>query len=176
MKAEATTSTTPRIWDDGHRLKVEMRARRVHLLIATLVAWCLVWAYGEWTALSALVRELPSAGVASMFVVVWLLGWTAAGLASVAMLAFLWDGREIVTVDDRAIVLRAEALGRGLDRTYDLQRATNLRPVAVSSNRDREFLAFDYSGRTVTFGTGLHDEDAERVAREITTRWPHLHP
>ena len=90
----------------------------------------------------------------------WLVGWLAGELLAVAVLAFLINGREVLEIDDAELRLRAEALGRSWTRRYPLAEAANLRPVA-SSGGSLDFLAFEYRGKTVRFGTDLSEADAD---------------
>ncbi len=166
--ARATT-----IEETPEALRVIMPAPRVGCVAVFLSVWMMGWLVGEVSALGALFRMGSLLNPASLFLVVWLLGWTAGGLVAASILVFMLDGAEVVTFSEAEIRRRAEAFGRGFDWVYPMAEAKNLRPTG-DENGVKSFVSFDHNGKTIRFGTGLNETEAERVVEAVWSRFPQL--
>lgn len=167
--------STPSIEETPGSLRIVMAVERVGCVAIFLGVWLVGWVAGEFSAISALLRFDSLLNPGALFLVVWLTGWTAGGVAAAAILAMVLDGREIVTITPEEIDRRAEAFGRGLNWKYSMADVTNLRPTQDSEGK-KESISFDYHGKTIRFGTGLNETEAERVAESIWRRFPQLMP
>jgi hypothetical protein len=170
----ADQESMPRVFSieptpDG--LTVVMPAPRAGCAVAFLGTWLAGWLVGELSALRALAAEAAHLTPASAFVGFWLLGWTLAGAATAAVLAFVLDGAEVLTLAPDALVRRAEAFGRGLTWRYELGRVRDLRTEA-SGTGEKTFIGFEYDDRHVRLGTGLTEYDARAIVEAFAERVP----
>lgn len=137
------------------------------------------WAAGEYSALRALFFSGMGLNVATLFLLVWLVGWTAGGFVAGSIFLMMLSGTEIVTVGDGIVRRRVETFGVGLSWRYPLERVSNWRPTG---NEDgvKSFITFDYDGpkgsKSVRFGTGLTEPRAEEICNEVWSRFPSLQP
>ena len=167
------THTATSIEETPEALRIIMPVPRVGCVAVFLAVWLMGWLAGEVSALSALFRTGTLLNPASLFLVVWLVGWTAGGLVAGSVLAMLIDGREIVSFSADEIDRRAEAFGRGLNWRYPMAEVTNLRPTGDESGV-KDFISFDHKGKTIRFGTGLNETEAERAVEAVWARFPQL--
>ncbi len=146
-------------------VRIAMRAERSGCLITFLTAWVFGWSIGAFLVARDLLA--PSDLTEAVLLTVWLVSWVGFGVAAAGMLAFVLDGREILTIDGGGISRRAEVFGIG--RTWRWSAA------AVSNFRaDGAFLSFDANGKHVRTGTNLTTSSAERIAEELVRRFPGL--
>jgi hypothetical protein len=89
--------------------------------------------------------------------------------------AMMLAGTEIVTFTDVDVTRRAEVLGKGLTWRYPMADVTNVRTTA-DTNGVKDFISLDCQGKTVRFGTGLNETEAERATEAIWKRFPQLMP
>jgi len=167
--------SSPVIEDTPDGLRVSMRAPRAGCLVAFLTVWFIGWTYGGIEAIRALFSAESLFNPLSLFLLLWLAGWLAGELFVAALLAFMIDGQEVLEVDGEELRLRAEAFGRAWTRRYALTEASNLRPVS-SDEGSRTFLAFDFRGKTVRFGTDLNETATLLIAQTVWDRAPSLRP
>ncbi len=166
----------PEIEEEAHALSVTMRAPRSGCLVAFLGVWLVGWTFGGLGAFKSLLSVGSLLNPLSLFLLVWLAGWVAGEVFAGIAVAFMLDGREIVSLDGEKLSQRAEAFGWGMTRRYDLAHATNLRPLAGDSGSAKDLLAFDYAGKTVRMGTGLNETEAQRVCEALVRHEPRLDP
>lgn len=146
-------------------LRIPMRAERSGCLLTFLTAWLFMWSIGSFMV----VRSLFAAGnlAETLLLIVWLTAWAAFGMASAIALAFVLDGREIITIDGNDISRRAEIFGIGYTRHWSTATVSNFRA-------EKAFLSFDVAGKSVRAGTNLTNSSAERIAGEVVRRFPGL--
>lgn len=171
-------STRVRITQQGGRIAVRIAAPRSLTMIAFLAFWMVGWAGGE----VAVIRTLTSGGIRASaygFVALWLLLWTAGGLAGVLGLLWSFAGHEIVAVEGGFLSLRRAAGPVGRTQTFPLSEVSKLRylpPAARGAKRaDRVgpgALAFDHRSRTVQFGTYLEPRDGQKVLDALSPALP----
>lgn len=154
-----------RVVREAGRLTVEMRGQ-LNLVGAVVIAlWLCAWALGE----AMVVRRLffsEEVESGSWFLAAWLALWTLGGaLALRALVGNLGRG-EILTIQGSEVALRRVPLGRR--RTFAVPEVRNLRLDAA----DRRRLAFEAAGRTVRFGRGLTDADAQAALAALATWLP----
>lgn len=101
-------------------------------------------------------------------------------VAAVGLLLWSLFGREIVSFEGFALVVRYELLGMAFCREFDRNEVRNLRPRAVPSTESwkkssTDSIAFDYGPQTFTFGN-LEPTDAVHLAEQLVQRFPELKP
>jgi len=137
------------------------------------------WVVGEFSALRALFSGGMGLNVATLFLLVWLIGWTAGGLVAGSIFLLMLDGSEIVTVGEGIVRRRVEVFGFGLSWRYPLEQVSNWRPTGDESGV-KSFITFDYAGpkggKSIRFGTGLTEPRAEEICDEVWSRFPALQP
>jgi hypothetical protein len=141
------------------------------------------WVWGEWAISKALLFPTPefAESGSNWFFILWLIGWTWAGLH--ILLAVLWNlfGRERFRVTRSDVSLRREILGFGFTKMFEPRAVVDLRAVECP---DRLFgflspnlpwqrgggpLAFDYGSKTISFGAGIDQSEASRVVEKIAS-------
>jgi hypothetical protein len=174
------------------RVDIRSMGGGVEVVIPTRANWVFVaffsiflcgWFWGEWTSGKALLfptQELAESGSAWLLML-WLVGWTWAGLH--VLLAILWNlfGRERFRMTRGEVSLRREILGFGYTKVFVPGAVENLRAVEAP---DRLFsflapnlpwqkgnhpLAFDDGTKTISFGAGIDYAEASRVVEKIAS-------
>jgi hypothetical protein len=169
--ADQTTPTTVERTPDG--VRIVMPVPRIKFVIAFLGLWLVGWAAGEISVLHTLTRLPSLISPMTLFYLVWLVGWTIGGVAAALLLAIVLDGKETVTFTPERIVRRIEAYGRGLDFPYSMEAAGHLR-VMYDSNDEGNLIGFDWKDKTVRFGTGLNETNAEKAVDAVWEVFPQL--
>jgi hypothetical protein len=181
--ARATISESP----EG--LLITIPAMKNWFLILFLGFWLIGWLCGEVTVIFILIRghlahganlkgSLPVA--ASLFMLVWLSGWTLGG--GFALLTWLWNfaGVELIVLGPSTLATKREVLGIGPPKEYDLQSIGNLRVSVGMSNFNNPMsqfqtmgggtIAFDYAAKTFRFGIGLDEAEARQILARFNSR------
>jgi hypothetical protein len=147
-------------------LVVTMRVPRSGCVITFLGTWLCAWAVAELAGVMGLVESAGRLGPDTLFVVVWLAAWTAAGVGAGSFLALMLNGREHVTLAPAGLTRRIEAFGIGRTWTYDPALVEDLR-VMDGSRGSGAFFGFDYKGQVRRWGSGLTRDDAHRIVEEM---------
>jgi hypothetical protein len=163
------------IEESPESLRIVMPVERAGCVAIFLSAWLIGWLFGEISALTSLFRMHSLLNPGALFLLVWLAGWTVGGVVAAAVLAMTLDGREIVSFTAEEVDRRAEAFGRGLNWKYVMPEVTNLRPTG-NDDGVKSFISFDHKGKTIRFGTGLNETEAERAVEAVWVRFPQLMP
>lgn len=169
------THTATSIEETPENLRIVMPVPRVGCVAVFLSVWLTGWLVGELSAVGALFTMDSLLNPAALFLIVWVTGWTAGGIMAGSALAMMLSGQEVVTFTPEEINRRAEAFGRGLNWRYVMSDVTNLRQTP-DENGVKDFISFDYHGKTVRFGTGLNETEAERATEAVWARFPQLMP
>ncbi len=156
-------------------LRIVMPVERAGCVSIFLAAWLVGWLAGEVSALTALFRMESLFNLGALFLLFWLAGWTVGGVVAAAILAMTLDGREVVSFTAEEVDRRAEAFGRGLNWKYAMAEVSNLRPTGDESGV-KSFISFDHKSKTIRFGTGLNETEAERAVEAVWARFPQLMP
>jgi hypothetical protein len=147
-------------------LRIPMRARRVGCTIGFLTVWLMGWSVGECLVANDFFFGTESLA-SRLLLLVWLLPWTAFGIACMAVLAFMLNGREILTIDGNGVSRRIEAFGIGRTKQWPVGEVGNFRAAG-------SFLQFDVRGKTIRTGTDLSESSATRIAEQVIARFPEL--
>ena len=172
------TTSRVRVTQRGGTTAVRIAAPRSVTMIVFLVFWMVGWAGGE----VAVIRTLSSAEIrpsAYGFVALWLVLWTAGGLAGVLGLLWAFAGHEVVQAGGGALTLRRAAGPVGRTQTFPLAEVTNLRylpPAARGRGQGGRAgpgaLAFDHRGKPVQFGTYLDPAGGRSVIDALAPTLP----
>jgi hypothetical protein len=169
-------------------VRVVIPAPRNWLLISFLSAWLVGWFFGERSALLQLLG-LSSGGMTPRhfqpgFLLLWLVMWTAGGIAVVTTLLWQLAGREVISANSLALSRRIEAFGIGITRSYTLNAIRDLRATPYVNpryTRQRAILpwaggdgsgsiAFDYGARTIRFAPGIEEAEAKMLVADLARR------
>jgi hypothetical protein len=181
--ARATISESP----EG--LLITIPAKKNWLVILFLGFWMTGWLFGEGSAIHELLRVHTSSGApmsantqvgTNLFMMVWLVGWTAGG--GFAALVWLWNlaGVERILLGPSTLATKREILGIGPLNKYELQSVSDLRISASPynfNNRMAPFqmmnsgtIAFDYGAKAFRFGMGLDEAEAQQIIEQLKSR------
>ena len=179
-------------------LTINIPSKRRWFLVVFLSFWLCGWAVGEVFVAGLLLYGLfvgdglwQEAGNAVsigllIFMLAWLGGWTVGGLF--AMYAWLWNiaGRQIVTVgvDGIRIENAVPMWRRGKEYRLTDVRSLRVAPEQLTMWTFRQGmrfwgigggpLAFDYGAKTVRFGPGTDEAEAEMILAAIARRCPRI--
>ena len=150
------------------RITIPMRKRLVLLFLS---AWLGLWTVGG-IAIGKQLRQKFN-----LFEAFWMCGWVMGEvMASYALLRML-GGRDIVQVSNGVLELRTQAFGLGFSKQYSILEIRDLRfqpeTGGGKSNRD-SCIAFDYGAKTITFGDGVDESEANQLIRTILDRHPSI--
>ncbi|MGB7332776.1 MAG: hypothetical protein WBD25_15435 [Terriglobales bacterium] len=104
----------------------------------------------------------------------WMCGWALGEIMVAFWLGRMLGGRDIFQTTNGTATIRREIFGLRLSsRQYSLQEMRNLRyrPDTSSHNSERPSgIAFDYGSRTVFFGDGADESEANQLIEMIVSR------
>ena len=104
----------------------------------------------------------------------WMFGWALGEILVAFWLGRMLGGRDIFQTSNRAAEIRREVFGLRLSsKQYSLQEMRHLRyqPDTSSPNSERPSgIAFDYGPRTVFFGDGVDESEANHLIDLIVLR------
>jgi len=169
-------------------------APRIWPLALFFSFWLAGWTAGEvsaakqaWALLSGGAggwELLPAA-----FLLFWLAGWTAGGLFAWGVFLFSLSGREVVTLREGELCIRAETvLGLGWTWKYPLAGMTPPKLVVTDLKTDLPaaardpgldlrygYLAIESGGRRWRLGLGLEERRAAELLHTLSSRFglPH---
>lgn len=168
----------------------DLPSPRRPVTVGILSLWLIGWAFG----VVFMVQQLLSPGPFSLdrvFVLGWMLLWAAAGVVVIAYMTWLLSGRERISLEDHALVIRRGVFGLWWTQRWPLESIHRLRTfgreippmIALSldfSGRGATGVRFESGGRVVRFARMLNEHDARAVvellrARHDFDREPHGH-
>lgn len=162
-------------------LQITIPARRHIFVLIFIMAWFGGWAVGEFFALRALfeIFSKKTAG-ASMFMVFWLIGWTVGGFFVFKYILWMLFGREIIKVSIKSIIISKKTLCFKSEKEYAVSNVKNFRIVQrIEGYTGRRYggsadmlekICFDYGMKTVKFGVGLDEAEANYLIEKITQK------
>jgi hypothetical protein len=180
MARVAVLTAKASVFDTPAGLVINIPSAKSWFLILFL-GFCLCeWLLGEVSAIRSLAIGKMASGK-TLFVVVWLVGWTVGGCYFIYV--WLWNlaGHEIVSLTPASLTIRRDILGFGRSGEYDLPSLKNLRIAPTFGNTNSNFpkpslvggtIAFDYGAKTFRFGGGLDDAEASHLIDVLKSRYP----
>ena len=180
MARVAVPTAKASVFDTPAGLVINIPSTKNLILILFLGFWLCGWFFAEFSAIRQLETGKAAAGI-SLFMVVWLGGWTVGGAAAIYF--WLWNaaGHEIISLTPTGLTVRRDILGFGRSKEYDLPSIKNLRivPTLVIPNFNyaaQSFpggtIAFDYGAKTFRFGGGLDEAEASHLIDVLKSRYP----
>jgi hypothetical protein len=177
------------ISDLGSALVVTVPSRKNVFEIGFLLIWLTGWAFGEVAAAGVLLGSVMglfglsdgverSGGMGAVswgigaFLLVWLTFWTVGGLMALSRVLWQLFGREVIEVNDEAIILQKRILRFGRPKVYLVEHISRLRALDhVGTGHDRGSVAFDYGAETIRWGAGLNRTQAEEILSAVSHRF-----
>jgi len=178
-------------------LTINIPSKKRWFLVVFLSFWLCGWAVGEVFVAGVLYGlfgghapgEDPESAVSIgvlVFMLAWLGIWTTAGVFGIY--AWLWNiaGRQVVTVglDGVRIENVVPMWRRGKEYRLADVRSLRVSPEQLTMWTFREgmrfwgigggLIAFDYGAKTVRFGPGLDEAEAETILAAIARRCPRI--
>ena len=162
--------------DDTLRFEIRYRTPLAGKLF--LGFWWLLWLYGGLASSQSLV------GIDR---IVTALFWSAGLIIGLYGLIRAFSGGEVIQFSGEAIVRTYRFFGFSFPRVFPAADVTRLdlapreRPVGSSKlewltfqgDEEANALAFRYGGKVVRMGTGLTDDEGERILLVVRRRYPH---
>lgn len=158
--------------EDG--LGVHVPVLRNIPLAVFLTFWLACWSAGEWFAITEIVRG--GIGVADIFIAVWLVIWTIAGIGAAAVLLWQFVGRERLFITGGAVVIESGLPFRTKSRIFGPGEAANFRRASPSlfggTSTAAKGIAYDAGGETRHFGAGLTSLEVSDILAAIERHLP----
>lgn len=166
---------------DGYEWIVA-RPPRKWFLILFLAVWLVMWTSGGGSVISEV-----TAGEVSVFLFAWLIGWAAACVMVLLLLAWQFTGRLRLSVDGQALIYCWSLLHFTRTKRYDTQQIRALKTNSLvaqnshyaHSNSSLPFLPgstgsiqFDYGGRSVTIMPGFDGSESRLMVNWLAKRLP----
>lgn len=161
-------------------LVADLPSPRRPVTVGILSLWLVGWVFG----VVFMVQQLLSPGPFSLdraFLLAWMLLWAAAGFGVVAYMAWLLAGRERVSIEGGALVIRRGVLGAWWAQRWPLESIRRLRTfgreippmIALSldfSGRGAAGVRFESGGHVVHFARALSESDARAIVDLLRAR------
>lgn len=155
----------------------DLPSPRRPVTLAILSLWLVGWAFG----VGFMVQQLLEPGPFSFdraFLVAWMAAWIAAGALVVGYMVWLAAGRERVTLEDGALVLRRGVFGLWWTRRWPLESVRRLRtfgreiPPMIAfgldvAGRGASGVRFESGGEVVRFARTLDEHEARAVVDRL---------
>ncbi|MBS1977918.1 MAG: hypothetical protein JST46_11145 [Bacteroidetes bacterium] len=163
-------------------IEVKVPAPRNWAVIIFVSVWMLGWFFGEVIAASLFMEESES--VTRIFLIVWLLLWTAGGALVFLVLAWMIAGQEIIKTDSGILEISKQVFSLRWTKRYQITEIRHLGINAVVTDSISGDLAsrpawrggalkFDYGASTVRFALGLEEAEA-RILIEAFKKGRHF--
>ena len=165
---------------------LNMPGRRSWRAATSLSLWLALWAVWCYKAAGDLLAGPVTININTIFLLAWLVLWTAGGISVVVTVLRLLFGRETVRITGNTLVLRWTVGAVGPSRTFDLAQVNNLRaesqpPERVSiwsairvGETQHGKMGFDYGTRSYRFGDGLGEVEARQLVQLLRDRYREL--
>ena len=188
--------------DDGTSLHITIPSIKNFFTIIFLGFWLVGWAFGETMAGGKILASLRTFFIhqpveinstltnelsgMNLFMLVWLILWTAGGLF--ALYTFFWQlaGEEIIEISFNSIGIQKAILSLGRLKEYSAAHIKDLRVSHSAMAFDLHgwssaasfwgmaggFIAFDYGAKTIRFGAGVDEAEAKQILEKVVARFP----
>ena len=181
---EETSNGKATITFDGLRLKIQIPSKKNWFIIIFMIAWMGGWLMGELSAIRQIENEVDS------FLIFWLIGWTLGGGFAIAVIIWSLLGHEVITIDNQTLQIENKILNfKILRKEYELKslKKLELNPRQTMTDffaqkKIGEFwgmtggkIKFDYGMKTIKFGIGIDDVEAQYLINEIAKKGYYKH-
>ncbi len=153
--------------EENGGLRISIPCVRSWFAVVFLTGWLIAWAVFE----VLITREIFTARIPlhmRVFMIGFLLAWTAGGLAAVWALLRSVGGRELVEIDATTLTIWS--------KTWLFARRRAFALGAIQDLRVDTGLRFDYGARTYTFGSSLDEAELKQLYSRIIIRYPSVAP
>jgi hypothetical protein len=159
--------TRSKVIEEGPTLQIRIPLRRLLMFILFLPVWLAGWTYGGWHIGRGLLHQFD------WFNFFWMGGWAFGECWAIFWFLRTATGWDLVNASSDCLALKKTALGLGVTRNYRPSDIRNLRfQPAIQKNRGSSpsAIAFDFGPKTVTFGAGLDEAEANQLISLIKSR------
>lgn len=143
-------------------------------------AWLCGWAFGEVFALTTLINGVEEVFV-GLFMLFWLIMWTAGGVMAFRTLFWMASGKELITFERGQLTLDFDGLLFTRAKTYDIREMQNLRVSeggwgtdVWGNSRNMYLMAgktgkikFDYGLKTIKFASSIDEAEARFILNKL---------
>ncbi|MCB0661653.1 MAG: hypothetical protein KDC24_02845 [Saprospiraceae bacterium] len=163
-------------------LEISVPSKKNWFILILGVAWQGGWYFGFINALDAFSFDQPGFEGIDGFMLVWLLGWSIAGIGVVIMLFWGFFGKERIIHNQRHLDFERTVFGLGLKKKLETKHLKNFRHEKVDEglfggNRWSIWglgpgkIKFDYGMKTYSFGLGVDDAEANYLVDLLKKRF-----
>jgi hypothetical protein len=153
--------------EEGSSLCVRIPMRRSILLVVFVTFWLAGWSYGGWETGKHLVQEFQ------FFEFAWMGMWAVGEIFGVYFLFRTATGEDLLLLSSDRLTLKKTIIGIGGDKNYRPSEVRNLRfqrEVGGGRSHRSSRIAFDHGAKTVEFGEGLDEAEANQLIAVIKSR------
>ncbi len=152
---------------------IQVKSKMRIFILAFLIFWFCGWSFGGLAVIGSFLSGVAKGG-AGLFLLAWLGAWAVGWLFAVSTILWLIGGKETLTVSRTSLTKRISIPVLARNWHYNPAHITNIRrnpiqrpffefnyipnPLGKSG-----LVAFDYGQKTVTFGVGLDDAEADFI-------------
>lgn len=161
----------------GGMLRITIPAAARSLTVIVMLLWLCIWPFGEFKAVRDLIGGSENG---LLFTIIFLAGWTLAGVFVAYALLWQLTGQEIIELTQSTLRYHKHVSVFGRGKEYAVARITNLRAVRPVHGYDAEgnktnglengAIAFDYGLSTHRMGLSMDEGDAKQVVAELCQR------
>lgn len=168
------------IEDTLNGVQISIPSKKNWFIIIFLGAWLGGWFMGETFAIGAL-SGLFGDGPASLFLLFWLIAWTAGGFF--AFRTFLWMivGKEIISLERGMLTVDKKGALLAKPKTYEIKEIKNIRINDTQSNNGlwgnyqtnsmgiaaNGTIKFDYGLKTIRMADGISEAEANFIIEKL---------
>jgi len=171
-----------------HGLSIEIPPKRNWFVIIFLTGWLGGWLIGELFAFGFLIGVFGGKegnNLGSLFILFWLIAWTAGGFFAIRTWLWMIAGIEIISFDNNELTIQKKAAILYPPKIYDLGEVKNfsLNPspttdsyFGMNSNKDLWNLGsngvfkFDYGYKTIKIGNGIDEAEGRFILEKIKAK------
>ena len=153
--------------EEGGSLRISIPMQRNWFLAAFIICWLGGWTYGGLEVLKHLLKNFE------LFSAFWMGGWALGEAFATLWLLRMLGGHDIVIATSDRLEIRKEVFGVGISRQYlgSEIRDARFQPESGSGKGRRESrIAFDYGAKTIGFGDGIDEAEANQLISLIGER------
>jgi len=163
---------------------IEIPPKRNWFVIIFLTGWLGGWFVGELFALGVVTGSFGDGFqyAGSVFILFWLIAWTAGGFFAIRTWLWMIAGREIINFDNNELRIDKKGALLYSPKVYDLREVKNfeLSPnsnpagfFGMNSNKDilslgsNGIFKFDYGFKTIKIANGLDEAEGRFILEKI---------
>ena len=148
-------------------LRISIPMRKKPLLFLFFLVWLGGWTLGGIAIGRQLLQKF------NLFEALWMCGWVLGETMVTYALLRMAGGQDVVRIDQGVFEVQKQVFGWGVSKRYSPLEIRDLRfqPESGSGKGHRDSnLAFDYGAKTLTFGDGIDEAEANQLIHVIVER------